>query len=51
MCRYELGDEAGARQDWDRMRALENSKSDFIQYADRLNDFKGYAELSQLFKN
>lgn len=25
MCRFELGDEAGARQDWGRMKALENS--------------------------
>lgn len=51
MCRYELGDEAGARQDWERMKALENSNSNFIQYADRLNDLKGFAELSQLFEN
>lgn len=50
MCRYEMGDEAGARRDWDRMRALENSKTDFVLYADQLQDFKGFAELLELLK-
>jgi tetratricopeptide (TPR) repeat protein len=48
ICRYELGDETGARNDWERMNALENSRSDFQQYADDLARFKGYNELSHL---
>jgi tetratricopeptide (TPR) repeat protein len=48
ICRYELGDEAGARKDWERMKAMENSHYEFQQYAESLNGFKGYDELSQL---
>jgi hypothetical protein len=48
ICRYELGDETGARNDWERMKVLENSRSGFQQYADDLARFKGYDELSHL---
>jgi hypothetical protein len=50
ICRYELGDETGARNDWERMKALENSRSGFQKYADDLSRFKGYDELSHLMK-
>lgn len=50
ICRFELGDETGARFDWERMKALENSRSEFQRYADDLNRFKGYDELAQLIK-
>jgi len=48
ICRYELGDENGALNDWERMRVLENSRSKFQQYAESLNEFKGYDILSEL---
>lgn len=48
ICRYELGDENGALNDWERMKTLENSRSEFQQYAEILNGFKGYDILSEL---
>jgi hypothetical protein len=48
ICRYELGDKNGALNDWKRMRVLENSRSKFQQYAESLNEFKGYDILSEL---
>jgi tetratricopeptide (TPR) repeat protein len=48
ICRYELGDENGALNDWERMKALENSRSKFQQYAESLYEFKGYELLSDL---
>jgi len=44
----ELGDENGALNDWERMKALENSRSKFQQYAESLYEFKGYELLSDL---
>lgn len=51
MCRFEVRDEAGARRDWDRMKTQENNETDFILDATQLKNFKGFAELSQLFEN
>jgi hypothetical protein len=48
ICRYELGDENGALNDWERMKVLENSRTKFQQYAESLNGFKGYDILSEL---
>ncbi len=48
ICRYELGDETGALNDWARMKELENSRIEFQQYAESLYGFKGYDELSEL---
>lgn len=51
ICRYELGDLAGARLDWNRMSALGNGESYFDSINHRLKNFKGYAELSQMIDN
>jgi tetratricopeptide (TPR) repeat protein len=48
ICRYELGDENGALNDWERLKMLENSRSEFQQYAESLNIYKGYDKLSQI---
>ena len=50
MCRFELGNEDGARRDWDRCRIL--SETDKVQidptYLAEIKKLKGYAEMIQL---
>jgi len=48
ICRYELGDENGALNDWERMKALENSRLEFQRFANDIYGFKGYDKLAQL---
>ncbi|MGD9929957.1 MAG: TonB family protein [Mangrovibacterium sp.] len=49
ICRYELGDREGARQDWSRLKKLE--AFDYSGYlTDNLTNMKGYAELMSMLK-
>jgi len=46
MCRYELGDNNGAFQDWNRVKTLGGSEGDV--YLNNLLSFKGYNDLINL---
>ncbi|MBA4409771.1 MAG: energy transducer TonB [Bacteroidota bacterium] len=51
LCRYELGDEEGARRDWSRIKTLyENGNIQFEPdyLTDDFREFKGFAELIQI---
>ena len=53
LCRYEVGDEQGARQDWDRIISLYKSGNPQFQPANlnpAMKHLKGYSEMSQLLK-
>jgi tetratricopeptide (TPR) repeat protein len=45
ICRYQLGDEEGARRDWDRMATLKNSEQELQKLADQLFGLEGYEGL------
>ena len=47
LCRYELGDEEGARRDWDRIVSL--GGSDFSEFAYDSGEMKGYDEMIRIF--
>lgn len=49
MCRYELGDKAGAIEDWNRMVTL-GSEIDMSEYTAQLSGLKGYEELMAILK-
>lgn len=48
LCRYELGDEQGARQDWNRMAALDETFIATEYLTADLYELKGYAELKSM---
>lgn len=48
LCRYELGDKEGAREDWDRMVSV--GGVDLEKYASKTDFFAGYEEVAQLLK-
>lgn len=43
LCRFETGDQEGARSDWDRMTSL--GGIDMSEYTAQIKDLKGYQEL------
>jgi len=48
---FELGDEDGARSDWNRIRNITDSNKnqlDPIYIADDIRKFKGYSEMMQI---
>jgi TonB family protein len=49
MCRYELGDETGAKNDWSRIG--DKGKIDLNEYTAQLENHKGYNELMAILKN
>ncbi|MEN8118316.1 MAG: hypothetical protein ABFS16_15120, partial [Bacteroidota bacterium] len=49
LCRYELGDENGARKDWNRIVDL--GGIDFRKTASVLKEMKGYAEMAEILEN
>lgn len=48
MCRYELGDETGAQEDWDRI--TDTGKIALGDYTAQLEEMKGYNKLMNRFK-
>ncbi|HEC42098.1 MAG TPA: hypothetical protein ENI20_04645 [Bacteroides sp.] len=53
LCKFELGDEVGARQDWDRIITLYKSANPQFRASklnQEMNHLKGFAEMSQLLK-
>ena len=49
LCRYELGDEEGARKDWNRIISL--GGVDYGEFAYEPSGMKGYAEMVKMFAN
>jgi hypothetical protein len=47
LCRYELGDTAGANQDFERM-TIAGISPDSKELAEQMSDLKGYEELAQI---
>lgn len=53
LCKYELGDEEGARRDWNRIKTLNdngNIPTEPNYLTDDFREFKGFAELKQILK-
>lgn len=51
ICKFELGDENGARSDWNRIRNLSDSDKNQLEpvyLADDIRKFKGYSEMMQI---
>lgn len=48
MCRYELGDETGAEDDWNRI--ADNSRIDLNEYTAQLEEIKGYNAFKALIQ-
>ena len=46
MCRYELGNEDGACEDWNKIKALGGIEADY--QLDNFCEMKGYAELIRM---
>ncbi len=49
ICRYELGDKTGARDDWNRITGLDGV--DMSEYTTQMEEMKGYNELMAILKN
>jgi hypothetical protein len=53
LCKYDLGDEEGARRDWNRIKTLNDNGN--VQFepnylVDDFRELKGFAELIQILK-
>jgi hypothetical protein len=49
VCRYELGDKEGAKEDWNRMASL-GEPIDMSEYTNQITGLKGYDELMAIIK-
>ena len=48
ICRFELGDKKGAREDWNRLHDLNGP--DMSEYLAEMKDMKGYDEMLAILK-
>jgi hypothetical protein len=49
MCRYELGDNEGAKEDWNRMTNL-GGNIDMSEFTAQIAEMKGYEDLKGILK-